>query len=98
VSLVVALALYIAVTYLLRVFGVFAPAVVSRLDKWAEPLTAAVLVSLVVSGTFASQQALLIDARLVGLGVAVVAAALRAPLLVTLLAAVASTAAVRALT
>jgi hypothetical protein len=95
VSLLVALALFVLVTYLLRVVALLAPALVDRLDEWAEPLTAAVLASLVVSGTFAVNGTLAIDARLVGLGIAAAAAALRAPLLVTLVAAVAGAAVFR---
>jgi hypothetical protein len=94
-SLIVALTLFVLVTYLLRVVALLAPALVDRLDEWAEPLTAAVLASLVVSGTFAVNGTLVIDARLVGLGIAAAAAALRAPLLVTLVAAVAGTAVFR---
>ena len=94
-SLIVALTLFVLVTYLLRVVALLAPALVDRLDEWAEPLTAAVLASLVVSGTFAVNGALVIDARLVGLGIAAAAAALRAPLLVTLVAAVAGAAVFR---
>lgn len=94
-SPIVALTLFVLVTYLLRVVALLAPALVDRLDEWAEPLTAAVLASLVVSGTFAVNGTLVIDARLVGLGIAAAAAALRAPLLVTLVAAVAGTAVFR---
>lgn len=94
-SLIVALTLFVLVTYLLRVVALLAPALVDRLDEWAEPLTAAVLASLVVSGTFAVNGTLVIDARLVGVGIAAAAAALRAPLLVTLVAAVAGTAVFR---
>lgn len=94
-SLLAALALFVIVTYGFRALGLAAPTVVGRIEHWAEPLIAAALASLVVSGTFAAQQTLSIDARAVGLMVAVVAAALRAPLLVTLLAAVAATTVVR---
>lgn len=94
-SLVTALALFAIVTYAFRAVGLVAPAMVGRIEEWAEPLIAAVLASLVVSGAFTAQQTLSVDARAVGLTIAVVAAALRAPLLVTLLAAAAGTAAVR---
>jgi len=50
---------------------------------------------LVAVQTFASDQAFLIDARVLGLGVAVVALLLRAPFLVVIIAAAASTALIR---
>jgi branched-subunit amino acid transport protein len=56
----------------------------------------ALLAALVVTQTFADEHSLVIDARAAGLGAAAVAVALRAPLLVTILAAAFVTAAVRA--
>ena len=58
-------------------------------------LPVSLLAALVAVQTFASDQAFLIDARVLGLGVAVVALLLRAPFLVVILVAAASTALVR---
>jgi hypothetical protein len=95
VNLETALVSFIVLTYGLRAFGMAAPKVVGRIEEWAEPLIAAVLASLVVSGGFATGETLSIDARAVGLAIAAVATVLRAPLLVTLLAATAGTAVAR---
>jgi branched-subunit amino acid transport protein len=61
-------------------------------------LAPALLAALVVTGTFTDEQELTLDPRAAGLGCAVVAALLRAPLLVTVLVAAVATAAVRAVT
>jgi branched-subunit amino acid transport protein len=58
-------------------------------------LPVSLLAALVAVQTFAVDQALAIDARLFGLGVAVVALLLRAPFLVVIIVAAASTAFVR---
>ena len=58
-------------------------------------LPVSLLAALVAVQTFATNQSLLVDARLVGLGVAVIALLLRAPFLVVIVAAAASTAVVR---
>lgn len=58
-------------------------------------LPVSLLAALVAVQTFAINQSLVIDARLFGLGVAVVALLLRAPFLVVIIAAAASTAIVR---
>jgi hypothetical protein len=58
-------------------------------------LPVSLLAALVAVQTFAINQTLVIDARLLGLGVAVVALLLRAPFLVVIIAAAASTAIVR---
>jgi len=58
-------------------------------------LPVSLLAALVTVQTFAADQSLLVDARLVGLGVAVIALLLRAPFLVVIVAAAASTAVVR---
>ena len=57
----------------------------------------ALLAALVVTQTFADENDLVIDARAPGLGAAALAVALRAPLLVTIVAAALVTAGVRAL-
>jgi branched chain amino acid efflux pump len=61
-------------------------------------LAPALLAALVLTGTFADEKELTLDARAAGLGCAAVAALLRAPLLVTVLVAAVGTAAVRAVT
>ena len=58
-------------------------------------LPVSLLAALVAVQTFAADQSLLVDARLVGLGVAVIALLMRAPFLVVIVAAAASTAVVR---
>ena len=58
-------------------------------------LPVSLLAALVAVQTFAADQSLLVDARLVGLGVAVIALLLLAPFLVVIVAAAASTAVVR---
>ena len=58
-------------------------------------LPVSLLAALVAVQTFAINQTLVIDARVLGLGVAVVALLLRAPFLVVIIAAAASTAIVR---
>jgi uncharacterized membrane protein len=68
-----------------------------RLVGVVELLAPAVLAALVVTQVFADDRDLVIDARVVGLGVGAVAVALRAPLIVTLVVAAASTALVRAI-
>ena len=56
------------------------------------------LAALVVTQTFVSGHSLVLDARVFGLGAAVVAVVLRAPLLAVLVAAAAATAIARAVT
>jgi hypothetical protein len=58
-------------------------------------LPVALLAALVATGTFAVGESLVIDARVVGLGVAVIALLLRAPFLVVVVAAAAATALTR---
>jgi branched-subunit amino acid transport protein len=70
------------------------PAVV---DRCLALIPAALLAALVVKDTFSTGQDLVLDARAVGLAVAVVAAWRRAPLIVVIVLAAASTALVRAL-
>jgi branched-subunit amino acid transport protein len=61
-------------------------------------LAPAVLAALVVTQVVGGDRELVFDARLVGLGAAVAAIVLRAPLIVVVVAAAAATAAARALT
>ena len=58
-------------------------------------LAPALLAALVVTQTVGGDEEIVLDARLVGVGAAVVAILLRAPLLVVVIAAAASTAVVR---
>ncbi|MFZ1490130.1 MAG: AzlD domain-containing protein [Ilumatobacteraceae bacterium] len=60
-------------------------------------IPAAMLAALVVKDTFSSGQSLVLDARAAGVGVAVIAAWRRAPLVVVIALAAAVTAGVRAL-
>jgi branched-subunit amino acid transport protein len=73
-----------------------------ELPGWAGGVIAllapALLAALVLVDSFASDQSVVIDARAAGLGAAIVAIALRAPLLVVVVGAAAVTAATRALT
>jgi branched-subunit amino acid transport protein len=69
-----------------------------RLVEVVELLAPALLAALVVTQVFADDRDLIIDARVVGLGAAAVAVVARAPVIVTLVVAAATTAVVRALT
>ena len=68
-----------------------------RVDALVVLLAPAVLAALVVTQVVAGDRELVFDARLIGLGAAVVAIALRAPLVVVVVVAAAATAGVRAL-
>jgi hypothetical protein len=72
-------------------------AVDGRVVALAALLPAALLAALVMVNTFAGDRRLVLDARAVGLAVAVVATWRRAPFLVTVVAAAVATAGVRAL-
>ncbi|HEY9371377.1 AzlD domain-containing protein [Streptomyces sp.] len=86
--------------YLVKLLGLLVPAdtlerpLVRRL---AALMPVALLGALTAQQTFASQGALVLDARAAGVGAAAVALVLRAPFLVVVGAAVAVTAGVRAL-
>jgi len=88
--------------YLEKLVGMAVPAAALRrwpvLDRLAGRLPAALLAALVVTGTLVRGHALVLDARLAGLAVAVVLLAVRAPLVVVVLAAAATTAGLRLLT
>ncbi|MHB1067906.1 MAG: AzlD domain-containing protein [Candidatus Nanopelagicales bacterium] len=86
-------------TYLLKLVGYLLPAGVlerASVRRVAGLLPVALLAALVAVQTFASGQSLVIDARLAGVAIAVVALLLRAPFLVVVLAAAASAALLRA--
>ncbi|MCI2238708.1 AzlD domain-containing protein [Paenibacillus sp. TRM 82003] len=90
-----------AIAYALKLAGHLVPARLlehPRARRAGALLPAALLAALVVVQTASDGDRLAVDARLVGLGVAAVALALRAPFLVVIVAAAASAAGVRALT
>ena len=68
-----------------------------RVSAVATLLGPALLAALVAIGTFAEGRSLVVDERVLGVGVAVIAVRLRAPVLVVVIAAAAVTAAARAL-
>ena len=68
----------------------------ARITGMVALLAPALLAALVVTQVVGGDEELVLDARLVGLGTAVVAILLRAPLLVVVVAAAAATAVVRA--
>jgi branched chain amino acid efflux pump len=67
----------------------------ARLQGVVRLLAPAVLAALVATGVLASDQRLVLDARLIGVGAAVIALLLRAPLLAVVVVAAAVTALVR---
>lgn len=86
--------------YLLKLAGLSVPAAVLEhpvVERIADLLPVALLAALIGVQVLADGPALVLDARLVGLGVAVVALALRAPFIVVVLLAAAAAALVRAL-
>jgi L-lactate utilization protein LutC len=88
-----------AAAYALKATGLVAigaRAVEGRMLRLAALLPAALLPALVVVNTFAGDRRLVLDARAVGLAVAVVATWRRAPFIVVVTAAALSTALVRA--
>jgi uncharacterized membrane protein len=86
--------------YLLKLAGLAVPQAVLEhplVERVADLLPVALLAALVAVQVVADGQALVVDARLVGLGVAVVALLFRAPFLVVVLLAAAAAALVRLL-
>jgi hypothetical protein len=84
--------------YLLKLAGMSLPeSLLDRPDvqRVAALLPVALLAALVVVGTFDADGALVVDARVAGVGAAVVALMLRAPFLVVIVVAAATTAIVR---
>lgn len=76
--------------YLLKLGGLSVPAAVLEhpvVERIADLLPVALLAALIGVQVLSDGQALVVDARLVGLGVAVVALLLRAPFIVVVLAA-----------
>lgn len=87
--------------YLLKLAGLSVPQAVLDhpvAERIADLLPVALLAALVAVQVFAAGPELVVDARLVGLAVAVVALLLRAPFLVVVLLAAASAALLRLLT
>lgn len=86
--------------YLLKLGGLSVPSAVLEhpvVERVADLLPVALLAALIAVQVFADGQTLVVDARLVGLGVAVVALVLRAPFIVVVLAAALAAALVRML-
>lgn len=86
--------------YVLKLAGVSVPASLlrsRRVQAFAAALPIGLLVALSTVGTFGTGQHLVIDARAAGLAVAVISVTLRAPFLVTVVAAVITTALLRVL-
>jgi branched-subunit amino acid transport protein len=86
--------------YLLKLAGLSVPAAVLEhpvVERVADLLPVALLAALVGVQVFSSGTSLVLDARVVGLGVAVVALLLRAPFIVVVAAAAAAAALVRLL-
>ncbi len=84
--------------YLLKLAGLSVPAAVLEhpvVERVADLLPVALLAALVAVQVFASGPSLVLDARVVGLGVAVAALLLRAPFIVVVVAAAAAAAVVR---
>ncbi len=92
-----AIALLAVGSYALRAGGLLLPAGDERLERLAEPATAALLASLVVTSTMTAGSSLSFDYRLVGLAAAAIAVATGRSLTVVLLAGVAATALARLL-
>ncbi len=87
--------------YLLKLAGLSVPAAVLEhpvVERVADLLPVALLAALIGVQVFASGSTLVVDARLVGLGVAVLALVLRAPFIVVVVAAAGAAALVRLLT
>jgi hypothetical protein len=87
--------------YVLKLAGLSVPAAVLErpaVERIADLLPVALLAALVGVQVFASGATLVVDARLVGLGVAVLALLLRAPFIVVVVAAAGAAAVVRLLT
>jgi len=90
-----------AACYLLKLLGLAVPQAVldnARVRQVAALLPIALLSALIAVQTVSDGRALVLDARAAGLGVAVVAVLLRAPFLVVVVAACATTAVIRLLT
>lgn len=94
-TVAVAIALLAAISYALRAGGLLLHDDNPLIDRYAGALTAGILASLIMSSSLTAGPNLTIDARLVGLIVATIAALARLPLAVTLAVAVAATALTR---
>lgn len=94
-TVAVAIGLLAAASYALRAAGLFIPEDNPQIQRLADPLTAAILASLVVTSSITAGTSVVVDARVVGLAVAAIAALLRFPLAVTITLAVAATALTR---
>ncbi len=97
-TVTVAIALLAAASYALRAGGLLLPERNPHLERFADPLTAAILASLVITSGLATGPSITFDARAVGLAVAAIAAIRRLPFIITLSLAVAATAVTRLIT
>ncbi len=97
-STAVAIGLLAVISYGLRATGLLVSEDNPHINRLADPLTAAILASLILTTTVTSGTSIQLDARLVGLTVATIAALKKAPLSITLLLAVTATALARLLT
>ncbi len=93
-----AIALLAGASYALRAGGLLLPDDNPHIERFADPLTAAILASLVISSSLTAGTAITVDARAVGLAVAGIAAIRQLPLTITLILAVAATALTRLVT
>jgi hypothetical protein len=94
----IAIAVGAAGCFLLKYAGLSVPAPVladTRVQRVAVLLPVALLAALLVTQTFTEDRAVVLDARAVGLGVALVAVLLRAPFLVVVALAALATAGLR---
>jgi uncharacterized membrane protein len=84
--------------YALKLAGLLVPARILQqptIQRVADQLPVALLMALIAVGTVSAGRHLVVDARAAGLAAALVASALRAPFLVVVIAAAATTAVVR---
>ncbi len=97
-TVAVAIALLASATYALRAGGLLLPNNNPHIERFANPITAAILASLVITSSLTIGTAITLDARAVGLAVAGIAAIGRLPLTITLILAVVATAITRLVT
>ncbi len=97
-STALAIGLLAAISYGLRATGLLVTGDNPHIARLADPLTAAILASLILTTTITQGTSLQVDARIVGLIVATIATLKRAPLTITLLLAVTATALTRLVT
>ena len=97
-TVTVAIGLLAAASYALRAGGLLLREHNPHVERFADPLTSAILAGLVITSGLTTGTSITFDARAVGLAVAAIAAIRRLPLIVTLVLAVAATAITRLIT